>query len=285
MQPIWESKLIQIEVTNACINQCSNCNRCVGHHLKPFFMDLETVEKAIESLENYPGNIGLMGGEPTLHPQFPEICAIFQKKIPKKRRELWTAGYKWDEYKYLIWTTFEKELISFNDHSSLDGKHHPFLVASKDIVPDSELRKALIDNCWVQKRWSASITPFGCYFCEVAAAIDIAMGGKNGWPIEKDWWKKIPSEFGKQLEICQNCGATIPIGETSDHASYDIISKSNLEKLKNSPKIKYGNYALYEKKWNRDDIIAKSREWKPYQWRTFYAHSPEDYPKITGGKS
>lgn len=282
MKPIYEMPLIQIEITNACINNCANCTRFVGHHRKPFFMDLDTVRKAIDSLGGYPGNIGLMGGEPTLHPQFREICQIFQEMIPKQRRQFWTSGFKWKEYEDIILETFDKEYISYNEHTAPDGKHQPLLVAIKDIVKDKKESKRLIDNCWVQKRWSASITPFGCYFCEVAAAMDIMFEGGHGWPIEKGWWNKKPEQFQDQVKaMCWDCGAVLPIGETSDQATFDIVSKSNLKRLKKlkSPKILKGDYALYSKNWIEKEILNKAQEWKPYNWRGHYEHCPEDYKR------
>ena len=32
---------IQIDITNACGNMCSNCTRFCGHHVKTFFMDFD----------------------------------------------------------------------------------------------------------------------------------------------------------------------------------------------------------------------------------------------------
>jgi len=49
MKPIYDSWLIQIEITNACNIGCANCTRCVGHHRKIYFMDLDFIEKAIDS--------------------------------------------------------------------------------------------------------------------------------------------------------------------------------------------------------------------------------------------
>jgi hypothetical protein len=243
-------------------------------------MDLETVRKAIESLEGYPGNIGIMGGEPTLHPKFEEICQMFREMVPdKKRRQLWTSGHRWEEYKDVIYETFNIDHISFNDHSSDDGKHQPLLVAIKDIVKKED-QKELIDNCWVQPRWSASITPYGCYFCEVAAAMDIMFEGGHGWPIEKGWWNKTPEQYQDQVAICYNCGAMLPLGETSDHATYDLLSKSNLKKLKElkSPKVENKNYAVYYRKWTKPEIVkAQTGGWKPFQWRGHYEHCPEDH--------
>ena len=81
MRPIYENTVIQIDVTNACYLKCTNCTRHVGHHKKPYFMDLEYLRKAIDSLQDFPGEIGLMGGDPTLHPKFDEICKIYEEMV------------------------------------------------------------------------------------------------------------------------------------------------------------------------------------------------------------
>ena len=170
MKDIKDNVVIQIEITNACNLSCANCSRLVGHHKKPFFMTLDEVRNAIKSLDGYKGKIGLMGGEPTLHPEFSEICDIYQEMVPdKRRRALWTDGFKWDQYKNKINETFDDDMISYNDHSKpSEGWHQPVLVSINDVVKDKKKMWQLIDNCWVQIRWSASITPKGAFFCEIA---------------------------------------------------------------------------------------------------------------------
>lgn len=246
-------------------------------------MSLEDFEKAIDSLEGFPGNVGIMGGEPTLHPQFLEILAMFRQKWPwKNRREFWTSGYKWEEYKDAIFDTFDEELIAYNNHLSPDVKHTPLLVAIRDIVKNKKDRQRIIEECWCQRRWSASINPRGAYFCEIAAALDLSFDGPGGWPIEKGWWKRDPKDkdFQEQVRrLCDWCGATLPIGETSDKATYDVVSKSNLKRLKKlgSPKILQGKYSLYERQWTFDEVINKKTNYAPQNYRTFKAHKPEDY--------
>ncbi|MFI3175808.1 MAG: radical SAM protein, partial [Bacillota bacterium] len=83
-----DMNIIQIDITNACIHECSNCTRFCGHHKKPYFMDLDMVKKAIDSLDDFDGIIGIMGGEPTLHPQFEEITLYLAAKYtPEKRMD------------------------------------------------------------------------------------------------------------------------------------------------------------------------------------------------------
>ena len=192
MIPIYRMPVIHVEVMNACNLQCSSCTRFVGHHKKPFFMDLGTIAKAMRSLEGYTEQIGIMGGEPTLHPQFKAICQLAQKMIPNRRqRALWTNGYKWDEYEEIINQTFDPDLIIYNDHKNMEvGEHQPLLVAAEEILDDRELMWRLIGNCWVQWRWAASITPKGGFFCEVAAAQDYLFDGPGGYPLKKGWWNK-----------------------------------------------------------------------------------------------
>src|SRR3990172_6842829 len=117
MISVYRMKVIQIEVTNSCNLICSNCTRFVGHHKRPYFMSLDMISKAIDSLEGFPGQIGIMGGEPTLHPKFPEICKLMREMVPDRRkRELWTNSFKWNEYKDIIYETFDHDLITYNDH-------------------------------------------------------------------------------------------------------------------------------------------------------------------------
>lgn len=278
MKPLYEMKVIQIEVTNSCNHRCANCTRLIGHHKKPFFMDLDTIRVGLESLEEFKGHIGLMGGEPTLHPQFGEICKMYQEMIPEKgRREFWTSGYKWDEYEDIIRETFETEYIAYNDHTQDEGYHQPLLIASDEIIDDKDLMWKLIDNCWVQNRWSASITPKGCFFCEVAAALDILFDGPGGWPIEKGWWNKTPDQFQDQVKrYCSMCSAAIPLDIPSHHENYDFISKGNAEKLEkiDSPKFLAGHYKIYDKKYTYEDYKANFKAWAPGQYRDFIQHEP-----------
>ena len=281
MIPIYRMKVIHIEVTNACNIACSSCTRFIGHHKKPYFMGLDTVRKAIESLEGFPGGIGMMGGEPTLHPQFIEICKIYQELIPdRRRREFWTNGYKWNEYKDIINETFDSDKIAYNDHADpVAGVHQPLLLAAQDILDDRELMWRLIGSCWVQWRWSASITPKGGFFCEVAAAMDLLFDGPGGYPLEIGWWDKTAEQFSGQVKrCCPRCSAAIPMPRPSSHSEDDLVSKSNFEALAKcgSPKLKQGKIKLFEGKYSEADIERFVKEgWTPWSHRPYKQSSPE----------
>ena len=74
-------KTIQIDITNACNKRCSNCTRFCGNHKKNFFMGFDMFKRAIDSLDGYEGVVGVMGGEPTMHPEFERFVLYAREKL------------------------------------------------------------------------------------------------------------------------------------------------------------------------------------------------------------
>lgn len=257
MRPLIEMDTIQIEITNHCHNSCSNCTRLCGHHAKPYFMDIDYFKKAIDSMIGYPNMIGIMGGEPLLHPEFVAICEYAASVFPKEKLGLWTCFPKGKEkYREIIAKTFGH--IFLNDQTRDDILHGPILVASAELnIPDAK-RWELINDCWVQKYWSAAINPHGAFFCEVSAALSMLLdGGKpiQAWDVESKWWEKIPKDFKEQMEkYCVQCGAAMPLSKRASTDGKDDISPKMLDKLKDiSPKIKQGKYIKHNLKTGQDN--------------------------------
>jgi len=248
MRSLPNMETIQIEVTNACIKQCSNCTRLCGHSNKPFFMSFDQVKQAIDSLVDFPNRIGIMGGEPLLHPEFKEICEYLGSQRDRMRCGLWTTLPKGKEhYRELIVDTFG--CVFLNDHSKPGIMHTPLLVASDEVVADKNYMWHLIDHCWIQNTWSASVNMNGGFFCEVAASFADLLGDK-GWPIEPGWWRKYSKDFSEQIDrYCRRCGAAVPLWRRESTESIDDVSPKNLEWLQSigSPKIKRGAYNVYDK--------------------------------------
>ena len=261
-----DMKIIQIDITNACTKKCSNCTRFCGNHRKPFMMDFDTFKRAVDSLQGFPGIVGIMGGEPTLHPQFEEFVSYFASKFGKRgildnarapitnfnahivgnvfdidnsnQRGLWSVlGKRYYEHFELIQETFGYQVV--NDHAS-PSDHAALLITRKELgIPDEEWIP-MRDNCWIQNRWSASIHPKGAFFCEVAAALDQTFDGPGGWEIEPGWWKRKPEDFKEQLELCEMCSACLKVPTRNANDEIDDVSPLMYEKLVQirSPKIK-----------------------------------------------
>ena len=256
MRNICEMNIVQIDVTNMCDRSCSNCTRFCGHYrpTKIYFMESDYYEKAVISLKEFPGIVGMIGGEPTLHPRFAELCEILRYHIKnKKQRGLWSnTGRKFREYKDIIHDTFG--FFNLNDHVSHDIFHTPILVASEDMIKDGRLTEEewqnYTDSCWVQTTWSATINPKGAYFCEVAGMLDYLFDGTIGWDIDREpeWWKKEVPRYAEQIAwACRKCGCQLPLRPRRSSDEIDTVSRSNLERLiaAGSPKIKAGKYELF----------------------------------------
>ncbi len=269
MRPLMDMDTIQIEVTNSCIHSCSNCTRFCGHQT-PFFMSMDQVRQAVDSMVGYPNMTGIMGGEPLLHPKFEEICDYAASKIPKSQLGLWSCfprGY--EQYRDVICRTFGN--LFLNDHSRSDIYHAPLLVAAKDVIKDEALMWNVIDKCWIQNAWSASINIKGAFFCEVAAARAILFDGPDGWPVEPGWWKRTPKDFVKQMEdACPNCGAALSLPRRGSTEEIDDISESNLVQLKGkSLKIRRGEYVESDLRqvFNPQEMA----KYKDFEWRQHVA--------------
>lgn len=231
MRDLADSWSILIEITNACRLKCAHCTCGVPHVRAPHVMDLATVERALQSLEGWTRGVGCFGGEPTLHPQFAEVCALFRKYFPREQCAVWTCGGPaYERHRADIERTFA--MVSYNDHAE-GGFHQPLMIAADEVVPDPVQRAALIERCWLQHHWSPMITPRGAFFCEVAATFDGLFGGPGGFPLEKGWWHRGVSDVQAQrARSCGSCSIPLPIEPVPDTLPFDYVSPGNAERLR-----------------------------------------------------
>ncbi len=261
MKPIIENDTIQIEIVNGCTHSCSNCTRFVGHHKKPFFMDFDTFKKAVDSLidfstaDTFPGRhlVGIMGGEPLIHPDFEKMCNYLHSKVHPHRCGLWSTfpeGY--EKYRDVIVETFEH--VFLNDHTRDDVLHGPILIEPNELPLEEWQRWYVINNCWAQASWSASINPHGAFFCEIAASLSMLTGKKeSAWEVTPGWWTRVPIHYGAQIkEFCSMCGLAMPLEKRYSIEDMDDISPKWLERLKDSPRVKKGKFKVHDLQLKND---------------------------------
>jgi len=244
LKPITQKEAIQLEITNACVYSCSNCTRLVGHHQKPYMMDLDYFRCAVDNIIDTPTLIGIMGGEPMLHPYFKDICLYLQNRITPDKLAIWsTFDKRFKKYARLICDTFA--IVLPNDHSYENILHTPILVSSQNVL--GHLYRKAVDNCWVQQSWSASITSRGAYFCEVAAAIDMLLDTGTAFDIKTKWWRKAPAAYEKQVNaLCSQCGVCLNLTARRDSDSVDDLDDIWLKRLaKISPKVKAKCFRIF----------------------------------------
>jgi len=289
MIPIYENWCVQIDITNYCFLSCLYCSRYNRHLRKDQrqHMTLEQFRAALDSLAAWPTRIGVIGGEPLLHPEFEAFCGEIKKRFPREKMALWSSGPKrYQELKPLIDETFG--FIAYNEHNEEQlrtCKHQPLTIAIREAVPDAELRRKLVDDCWVQRTWCATVNHFGAYFCEVAAAQDVLLNeGKNAWPVTPDWWVKTPEEFERQVRsFCDNCGMAIPMERELIQNEVEKFSPDLLKvfREKGLRKVDEGQVEVFDRQVSREEILVTIGDWKPGNYRGDL-HDDEAAPEERG---
>lgn len=238
--------IVQILLTRACTLSCFGCTQGSNLAGKTDFMSLDHFEKAVLSLRGYFGLVALFGGQPTLHPQFREVCEILSKHVPIEKRGLWTNALNghgstcrktflphncnlnvhlskpaWDEFKR-DWP----ESMPFG--LTQDSRHPPPFVAMKDVINDEGKRWELISGCDINRSWSALIGTFRgelrAWFCEVAGAQamlhqhepdypDTGLDPTQGFAVYGGWypwWMLKMEHFAHQVrKHCHDCGVPL----------------------------------------------------------------------------
>lgn len=235
-----EQGVIQIGVTRLCDKSCYGCTQGSNFKGNSGFITLDQFEQACQSLENYFGVVGVFGGNPCLHPQFPVLCDILSQYIPFHRRGLWAN--KLFGNGEACRRTFNPSVSNLNVHLDeeaynefrrdwpecrpfglrQESRHSPPYVAIKDLIEDEEEQWNRIVNCDINKHWSAIIVVFRGelrgYFCEIAGAQAVLHQHEEDYPdlgvrIEKDgkdWWNQPMMSYFRQAEYhCLRCGVPL----------------------------------------------------------------------------
>lgn len=244
--------IICVDVTNRCDLRCSNCTRMLVNQAAHWDMTLENFRTALRSLRGYEGVIAMIGGNPCLHRQFPELCRIFSEDVANPRqRGLWSNNLF--NHQQIIAETFG--FYNLNPHGDEKGAasitklqellptlpfyrghstHAPIMTAVRDVVPDEEQMWDAIAKCDVNRNWSASIIEnkgqLRAYFCEVAASFDLARGTDNGHPVTEGWWRAGIRDFSDQIEhFCPGCGVPARLEGRRDKDETDDYTLSNAD--------------------------------------------------------
>jgi len=289
MIPPREQWCIQIEVTNACPRRCANCTRLLAHAREPFFMSVDQFAESVEAVRRFPTQstpdrngrrkcIGIMGGEPLLHPEFPRLVDLVVDAIPIENRGLWTGVADWQAHRFAgdvrrllgdepsasTKPTPGRGYLNHNPHTAR-VEHQPVLVAIADVVADRDDRDALIADCWLQRDWASAITPKGFFCCEVMAAFDEIFEGGGGMTVDDGCWRFDVEDyyFSQIAKWCPRCGVCLPLPGRRDSDNLDDVSRSNLQALQRlgSPRIAAGDFCLIE-----TAAGPRPADWRPGQY-------------------
>ena len=213
----WMEGVMQIHLTRACDLSCSNCTQGSQFGGKPDFMTLDNFEKACRSLKGYFGLVGIFGGNPALHPQFPQICDILRSYFPQEQCGLWCNNPR--GHGAVMRKTFNPSMSNLNVHLrseafeefkrdwpesrpfglDKDSRHSPVHGNLAKFVPEESERWKLISNCPINQHWSAMLCQIRgelrAFFCEIAGSQAILNQHNPDYP-----------DIG--MPICEYCNGT-----------------------------------------------------------------------------
>jgi hypothetical protein len=225
------TRLVQIDLTYECNLTCPNCSRSCTQAPTNEHMTVGQVKKFLDESVSKGWRwrrIDLMGGEPTLHPDFSEIVNLVKTyrddyspatviglltnaTIPQVAKVL---GKTWQAL------AVASKPLSLRHFESKDW--YSFNTAPQDLPRLS--RMDFTNGCWVTKMCGLGLNRYGYYLCGDGAGIDRIFGfdiGRKHVPDPDD-------DFMDQKRIlCRYCG--------SFHRNFKRIDIGITQKFANSP--------------------------------------------------
>lgn len=136
-------------MANIMINKTCNlrCPYCFANEFVNKSEDnitLENFKKAVNFLltgKQIKGNIGIIGGEPTIHPQFREIIKEVITNSNVKSALIFTNGIKLDEYIDIIMNEKIKFLINLNSYNDIGTVFFNKIINNIELLINSDKKQ------------------------------------------------------------------------------------------------------------------------------------------------
>jgi hypothetical protein len=199
--------LLELDITYACNLHCYNCNRSVRQAPEALHLPVEKlrvwVDEWITRGKRWQ-RIRVLGGEPTLHPQFREIIAEllrYRAWSPQTLIEVVTNGHGTEVAARLKELPPDVWVENSRKQSVVQPTFGPFNLAPAD---DPAYEHADFTNgCAIMRDCGMGLTPLGYYPCAIAGGIDRVTGdgvGSQRLPDDGDDMLPMTSKF------CRLCG-------------------------------------------------------------------------------
>lgn len=222
-------KNFEIDITYRCNLTCKWCNRlCNTPFCKPIDMSLDMIKKyfTLMSEQVHPfSRIAILGGEPTLHPQFLEILNLAsiillpKLKVPILIISNGVSDYTrniLDEVKKIYYTVTtscsncvtgfrilkpQKNLAQFcliYSKYKAEYKHQSIFRASIDLISPENFKR-----CWIRRDAGSGFTPYGIFPCAgpavaISTIFNLSNVGLDHIPSEEE-------DIIQRYQICKYC--------------------------------------------------------------------------------
>ncbi len=199
--------MIEIDITYLCNLHCLNCNRSVSQARDDMHMPVDMVRAFVDDSIRRAKRwrrIRVLGGEPTLHPEFREIISElrrYKEWCPTCIVEVVSNGYGALVNRRLGELPADVMVDNTAKTSRIQPHFGPF-----NLAPVDDIRYALTDYsnaCAIVRDCGMGLTPMGYYPCAVAGGIDRILGAGLGAA-------SLPADDDDMLEaarqLCRLCG-------------------------------------------------------------------------------
>ncbi len=198
---------IEIDITYDCNLLCQNCNRSARQAPEKLHIPLESISRFVaDSIDRgkHWARIRVLGGEPTLHPQFLDVVGEllrYREWHPDCIIEVVTNGYGSFVQSQLAKLPASVWIENSHKTGPLQLNFTPFNMAPVD---DCRYRGADYANgCAIMNDCGMGLTPLGYYPCAIAGGIDRIKGqrlGRTSLPDDADDMRDLLTAF------CPLCG-------------------------------------------------------------------------------
>ena len=199
---------LEIDLTYACNLRCNDCNRSVAQAPSSAHLTARNIREFLdESIQKryHWEMIRLLGGEPTLHPEFLsiiEMLLMYKKEHERSLRiEVITNGYGIKVNSVLQKIPSGVVVRNTNKKGNEQDQFEPFNRAPIDLREHANTDFA--NGCWVTQYCGMGLTPMGYYHCAVAGGIDRIFQagiGRSSIPEPDDRMHR------EMSELCRYCG-------------------------------------------------------------------------------
>jgi len=203
-------KKIELDITYICNLTCSGCSRSSAQAPSSMHMPIEVIQNFLKETETKGirwESLHILGGEPTLHPDFVEIVLTldewFQMHSPETDLKVITNGVS-----KLTQSNLEKipERWHYDNSFKIDfqkatSHFEPFNLAPIDLEKwkEQDFKK----GCYITQDSGIGLTPYGYFHCAIAGGMERIMSLGHGL-------ESMPEHPWEMLEMmedyCKNCG-------------------------------------------------------------------------------
>ncbi len=168
---------LEIDITYSCNLNCINCCRSCSQAPENKHLTIDIIEKFIEDSDKKKKkwkSIHVLGGEPTLHPNFIEIISLldkyFKKYSPNTELKVISNGFgsfvqeqlnKLPDYWVYTKSFKENAIIEYFE---------PFNIAPIDV--EEYKNEDFTKGCWICNDGGIGLTPQGYFPCAIAGGIE-----------------------------------------------------------------------------------------------------------------